>query len=425
MKRLIWLILACPILAYAQNDGVRFLENCDWQTIQNRAKAEHKYVFVDCYTTWCGPCRMMDKEVYVNDTIGRFMNEHFLSVKLQMDSTPRDRQNIRYWYPIARSFEGTYSVNAYPSYLFFSPEGQIVHKEVGEKSVEQFMQVASAALDFRQQFYTLLARYEEGKADPSMIRCLAQEEANFGNDSLSNTVASYYIHSVLDKLPADQLWTRENIEFIYRFAWSKIIDPHGRLFRLFYRDALLVDSIMGIKGYTQTPISVNIYYQQIEPYILTALTNNTEPDWRTITRSIQRDYNRFEVEKDMLYAYTRYYQRKKDWNNYVKYLMLGCRHDKDRFKHDGVFLNNCAFEVFKYSKNRGQLKTALDWANRAVELDANGEYLDTKANLLYKLGRLKEGREIEERSALLAPDDLEIKQNLEKMRTGLPTWKLN
>ena len=50
------------------------------------------------------------------------------------------------------------------------------------------------------------------------------------------------------------------------------------------------------------------------------------------------------------------------------------------------------------------------------------DYLDTKANLLYKLGKKEEGLVLEEQAVALAPKDKDIQENYEKMKNGLPTW---
>ena len=50
------------------------------------------------------------------------------------------------------------------------------------------------------------------------------------------------------------------------------------------------------------------------------------------------------------------------------------------------------------------------------------EAMDTKANLLYKLGKKNEGLQLEKESYGLAAKDDDIRKNYEKMKRGLPTW---
>ena len=50
-----------------------------------QAKAQGKMVFMDCYTTWCGPCKMMTEEVFPQKEAGDFFNAHFVNVKFDME----------------------------------------------------------------------------------------------------------------------------------------------------------------------------------------------------------------------------------------------------------------------------------------------------------------------------------------------------
>ena len=60
------LLLIVPMIScstvYCQ-EGVNF-EKESWSNTLAKAKAENKIVFVDAYTTWCGPCKMMDAKTF-------------------------------------------------------------------------------------------------------------------------------------------------------------------------------------------------------------------------------------------------------------------------------------------------------------------------------------------------------------------------
>ena len=40
---------------FAQNRGVRFMDNEPWESVMKEAQKQNKLIFVDCYTSWCGP----------------------------------------------------------------------------------------------------------------------------------------------------------------------------------------------------------------------------------------------------------------------------------------------------------------------------------------------------------------------------------
>src|SRR5688500_1740590 len=109
-----------------QNSGVDFIEGMSWQQVLSKAKEENKFIFVDMVATWCGPCKMMDKFTYPKQEVGSALRDKFISVKVQVDSTGKDNENVKSWYRDARYLERTYNVTALPTFLFFSPDGKIV-----------------------------------------------------------------------------------------------------------------------------------------------------------------------------------------------------------------------------------------------------------------------------------------------------------
>lgn len=60
--------------AEAQNRSISFEQTKEWKKIVKKAKKEKKLIFVDCYTSWCGPCKMLAKDVFTRDTVADFFN---------------------------------------------------------------------------------------------------------------------------------------------------------------------------------------------------------------------------------------------------------------------------------------------------------------------------------------------------------------
>ena len=58
-------ISGLSLAASAQTEeGVAFNDNTPMKDIYAKAKAENKMILVDCYTSWCGPCKMMAKQEF-------------------------------------------------------------------------------------------------------------------------------------------------------------------------------------------------------------------------------------------------------------------------------------------------------------------------------------------------------------------------
>ncbi len=50
-------------------EGIQFFKGT-WQEALAKAKKTNKLLFVDAFATWCGPCKMMDKKVFVKKEVG-------------------------------------------------------------------------------------------------------------------------------------------------------------------------------------------------------------------------------------------------------------------------------------------------------------------------------------------------------------------
>ena len=68
-----------------------------------QAKKENKLIFMDCYTSWCGPCKMLAKEVFTDPDVAAFFNEKFVNAKVDMEKGE------------GPALKKQYGVNAFPT----------------------------------------------------------------------------------------------------------------------------------------------------------------------------------------------------------------------------------------------------------------------------------------------------------------------
>jgi thiol:disulfide interchange protein len=86
MKKLIpfAFFLSMAISINAQDVGIRFMD-ATWEQVMAEAKKQEKLIFVDAYTTWCGPCKVMAQNVFTQKEVGDFYNRYFVNYKLDME----------------------------------------------------------------------------------------------------------------------------------------------------------------------------------------------------------------------------------------------------------------------------------------------------------------------------------------------------
>jgi thioredoxin-related protein len=175
MKKLLFLLLVVPFGLRAQVDtGVRFEHGLSWTAVKAKARAENKYIFMDCFTTWCGPCRYMSTAIFPRKESGDYMNDKFVSVAVQLDSTAKDADDVKGWYADGHDIATEYYIRAYPTYLIFAPDGHVVHRMVGSRlDAKTFIADVSASFDSTQQYYTLLNHYKNGRRDSATLHRMA------------------------------------------------------------------------------------------------------------------------------------------------------------------------------------------------------------------------------------------------------------
>lgn len=101
-----------------------------------KAKAENKYVFVDCYTSWCGPCKMMAEKILPLEEVGTYMNEHFVCVKFDMEKGE------------GRQIAQKYRVTSYPTFLMLKTDGSLLNRVIGgTRTGEEFLEKVKQASD--------------------------------------------------------------------------------------------------------------------------------------------------------------------------------------------------------------------------------------------------------------------------------------
>lgn len=122
-----------------------------------KAKSENKKVFVDCYTSWCGPCKMMATKILPLKEVGKYMNENFVCVKFDMEKGE------------GRDIQAKYRVSSYPTFLILNPDGSLLYAVVGATATgDEFLNRVKEAFD-ENSAGNLATEYEKGNRDMAFL----------------------------------------------------------------------------------------------------------------------------------------------------------------------------------------------------------------------------------------------------------------
>ena len=146
--------------ASAQNSGIQFEQDTAWKHVLKKARKADKLVFIDCYTSWCGPCKRLAQNVFPNDTVGAFFNEHFINVQYDME---KDSVGVM--------IKNKFGVRAFPTLLFIDPEtGELEHKVVGYCDTKLLVEEGEQAIHPEESLRALRERFANGDRDMAFLR---------------------------------------------------------------------------------------------------------------------------------------------------------------------------------------------------------------------------------------------------------------
>ena len=150
MHRIVLSISICLLMmnGYAQH-GVKFMEG-NFQEALEIAKQQNKMLFVDVYTSWCGPCRWMSEEVLQTPEAAKYFDKYFVCFKI--DAEKGD----------GMAFAEEYGVRAYPTFLMILPDGTLRHKIVGADTLHIFISRVARGLKEKTSWGYFMKKYSEG-----------------------------------------------------------------------------------------------------------------------------------------------------------------------------------------------------------------------------------------------------------------------
>lgn len=251
-KLLIGFICLMGISTIAQNRQIEF-KDATWKQQLERAKLENKIIFFDAYTSWCGPCKQMAKNVFTKDSVADLFNKSFINVKFDMEKG----EGI--------SLSEKYQVSAYPTYLFINANGEVIHKIVGSMSPNEFINEANNALNPENTIYSLAKRFETSNySKESAIAYLNALDKAYEAEKMSKVSKIYF-----DALPKSTLLEEHNWKLVLNY----LNNPSSKAFAYLYANkAKLVEKyeVQKVNNYFKRTFFFSIYR------IKNAFSNNHE-----------------------------------------------------------------------------------------------------------------------------------------------------
>lgn len=371
MKKPFLFMIASVFIFNAFAQEIKF-ETGNWAEIKAKAKKENKLIFMDAFTTWCGPCKLMSNNTFTNKEVADYYNANFINAKVDMEKGE------------GLSIAKEYKVTCYPNLVYINGDGKLIHRAAGYLEPQAFIDLGKTANTPGINLAYYQDKYDAGERNPEFL--LNYLDLISQTCSSASVVATSYFASV----PEKELLLRANWSLLYRY----IEDVNAAPFEYLVKNRKAFEA-----KYTADSVSQKIF----DTYLahgsnLTKAGENADEKLKAFEAEIKSSgINRGDeliANIDLAFAAS-----KTDWNAYFNAAKIMAENYSAK---DPAFLNKVSWKLFVKTEDKKQLADAEKWAKKSTDIDAKPYNLDTYANLLFKNGKKEQAIATEKKALEMA-----------------------
>ncbi|MGH1518316.1 thioredoxin family protein [Chryseobacterium sp. JK1] len=373
MKKIISGISIICSIAISAQESIQFQE-LPFKDIIAKAKKEKKLVFIDAYAAWCGPCKMMEKNVFTQKSVSDFYNSNFVNARFDMEKGE------------GREIASKFGVRSYPTYLFLNGEGELVSRNTGYMEEGLFVAMAQDINSPGNKKGSLKDRFASGEKDPEFLMNIMKLNANSDYEFAKKASERY----LQNKKKTEEL-TKDEIGFLIYFIKSSE-DSNYSIFTS--RKAEIVKFL--------PEDTYNEFNAQLK------LAKVIEQSMDDKNKKINEDYFLKTAEplvgkqaaiKKLYQTKLSYYEQNANFPEYEK---AAVDYYKDADSFDPTELLRAAWIFADHVKTPTSLKKATEWAEKSVMRGETSENTYILAKLYYLTGNNETAKNYAEMSKNMA-----------------------
>lgn len=371
MNKLFAIILASFLISNAFAQEIVF-ETGTWAEIKAKAKKENKLIFMDAFTTWCGPCKWMSKNIFTDKTVADYYNTNFINAKIDMEKGEG--------LDIAKE----YKVSCYPNLVYIDGDGKLVHRAAGSMEAAAFIDLGKTAYTPEKAFSAYQNKYDAGNRKPEFLTAYL--------DIMSQTclpttsVATDYFASIKEEdilLPGN-----------WNLLYQHIADVNSAPFVYLVKNRKAFE-----EKYTVDSVNQKIYDTYLQ-HGTTLIRSKEEAAEKLMAFELEIKKSGINRADELLANLNMSMAKfKADWNTWFRNAKVLAENYNAK---DASFLNNVSWTAFEKVEDPKKLAEVEQWAKKSTELDAQPFNLDTYANLLFKNGKAEQALAAEKKALELA-----------------------
>ncbi len=331
------------------------------------AAEEGKPVFIDCYTTWCGPCKWMSANIFTDSKVADYYNENYVCLKIDMEKG----EGI----DIAKD----YGIRAYPTLLYLNAEGERLLVTVGASRVPQdYIDAGEQAKDPERNLPYLLANKEENFDNASFMKEYFKT-ASKANMLDENDVDRYFENIEIEEWAEDDNW---------EIITNSVSNANSNVFKRALAKAELFIDEQGAEA--QEFFERTVFYA-----LANTLYRARNEEQMKMYRSLREELLSIDFPGSKKVALNLDLMEHEKNEDYDAYAQTAIKNVRNVMWEDAQQLNSISWTIYQNVDDPEANIAAEEWAARAVELDDSHHILDTYAHLLFKNGYPEKALKVE------------------------------
>lgn len=338
-------------------------EDSDFATILAKAKTEKKLVFLDAYAAWCGPCKLMEKNVFTDKTVSDFYNQNFINAHFDMEKGE------------GPSLAAKYGIRSYPTLLFLNGEGEIVGKELGYMQTQQFLELGKKNNNPNLVNTNLKDEFLKGKLDqPALLNFINLYASK--DPILAKQASEKYFANKKDKT-----FSGEEVNALLNFTQS--VDDKN--YKVFLANKGGIVELLTEKNYTQFD-----NYLKLMKLVTSATDEKTKTiDDAKILKEGEGLFPKDELAKSLNLYKLNYYSAH---DNFPAYEKTALEYYKNPDDFNNTELLAAASTIAEKSKDVKSFQAAARWTEKVVMAQESYDSTSILATLYDKLGKKDEAK---------------------------------
>ena len=349
-----FILIFISLLIFSQEEIV--FETSSFKDILAKAKKENKLVFIDAYASWCGPCKMMEKNVFPKQSVKKLYNTSFINARFDMEKGE------------GRDIAKKYAVYSYPTYLFLNGDGEVVFKGMGYLEEDAFLALGKEA-DAVGRGGSAKERFARGERNPDFLLNAIKLNANT-DPEFAKKVSERYFQNRKNKG-----YTQDEISMLLYFLRS----TSDTNYKTFVADKAEIIKVLPEETYNQ-------FDKQMKVNAVVEKSVNRQSG--TINEAlflseVSRIIGEAEAEQTLIRIKVNFLPSVGKFSEYGK-IALEYYGTGEGF--DGNELGKAAYIFSEHITNKDALKKALIWAEKSVMNNETPENTYILAKLYQKTG---------------------------------------